>query len=281
MVREALHVERSGIQRTVTAKLYGHVASDERHAVHEALVTVATLLHDADHPSLVPPIDVGVLEGVPVAIYPRLRGVRSLATILLQRPAGSSRLPFDAALIVALAVAEAIAAAHDVGLVHGELSTRQVLVTASGEVKVTDFGEYRTSQGTSGVQRSIPLGERLAHVPPEIVSGARPTRASDVFSLGVLLHTLLLGPRFRRDETSDAILDAVREGRVVRPILAPVLSEELANVLHGALARRPEDRLTAGEIVTALRGVLLAANIPDVRSFLVWAARPAPVDADS
>ncbi len=274
IVREGMLDAPSGMKRPVTVKLYPHVPSDERSQVHGALISIASQLHTASHPSLHVPFEVGISDGVPYAVFPTLKSARSLATILRER----ERISFDAAMLVALAVCDAVAAAHEAGVVHGDLSPRQVLVTERGDVKVTDFAEYRTCQGTSGVQRAIPLWERLAHVAPEIVRGSAPTFATDVFSLGVLLNALFQGPRFTKDLDGDALLAAVRSGEVVRPIFAPLLPAELAEVLHKALSRRPEDRFpSAIELAEALRGVLLAANLPDPRRFVAQAlAAPMP-----
>lgn len=268
IVREGMLDTPSSLKCPVTVKLYPHVPSDERSHVHGALVTVTSQLHTASHPSLHVPFDVGISDGVPYAVFPALKNARSLSNVLHQR----ERISFDAALLVGLAVCDAVGAAHEAGVVHGDLSPRQVLLTERGDVKVTDFAEYRTCQGTSGVQRAIPLWERLAHVAPEIVRGSAPTFATDVFSLGVLLHALFQGPRFTKDLDGDALLAAVRNGHVVRPIFAPLLPTELSEVLNRALATRPEDRFAnAGELAEALRGVLLAANLPDPRRFVAQA----------
>ena len=269
-VREGLLDAAAGLKRPVTVKLYGHVASDERDAVHDALVTVASQLHQAEHPSLHVPFDVGLAGGIPYAVFARIKEARSLASVLRER----TRVSLDAALLIGVAVCEAVAAAHEAGVVHGDLSPRQILVSGAGDVKVADFGEYRTCQGTSGVQRAIPLRERLAHVAPEIVRGATPSFSTDVFSLGVVLNGLFQGPRFASDIDGDALLAAVRSGEVLRPIFAPILPQELASILHRALACRAADRYpSATELARELRSVLLAANLPDHRGFVREAMR--------
>lgn len=265
VVREGLLDMPSGLRRPVTVKLYGHVASDERRAVHDTLITIASHLHTAEHPSLHVPFDVGISAGIPYAVFARIRSAQSLAKILR----GRKRFALDAALLIGVAACEGVAAAHEAGVIHGDLSPRQILISAEGDVRVSDFAEYRTSQGTSGVQRATSLRERLAHIAPEIVRGAPPSVATDVFSLGIVLNELFQGPRFRDDMKSDALLAAVRKGEVIRPIFAPILDERLANVLHRALAARAADRFrSVNELVRELRAVLHGANLPDARTFI-------------
>jgi len=208
---------------------------------------------------------VGVSDGRPYVIREWIPGAQSVAQILGAR----KRLPLDAALLIALATIDAVACAHDIDYVHGDLSGRQVLISEHGDVKVTDFGEHTAFPSTSRVQRAMTLSQRLAHVAPELVSGKTPKAASDVFALGILLFELVQGPRFADGLPHEALLAAVKAGNVVRPILAPVLPEEIASVLHRAVNRRAEDRhVDARQLAAELRSAMLTLGLPDARNFV-------------
>jgi len=265
VVRRGRLCAGSGLARTAAVKLYGSLGSEDGDSVRDTLHEQAQLVADMGHPAIASILDVGVSRGRPYVIREWIPGAQSVAQILAAR----KRLPLDASLLIAVAAIDAVGCAHDIDYVHGDLSGRQVLVSEHGDVKVTDFGEYTAFPSTSRVQRAMTLSERLAHVAPELVRGQKPKAGSDVFALGILLFELLQGPRFADGLPHEALLAAVRAGNVVRPILAPVLPEEIAAVLHRAVSCRPEDRhADARELASDLRRAMLALGLPDARSFI-------------
>ena len=258
----------SGLARTVAVKLYGAVGADDGDAIRDTLDEQAQLVADMGHPAIASILDVGVSDGRPYVLREWIPGAQSVAQILAAR----RRLPLDAALLIVLATVDAVACAHDIDYVHGDLSGRQVLISEHGDVKVTDFGESTAFPSTSRVQRAMTLSQRLAHVAPELVRGKAPKASSDVFALGILLFELVQGPRFADGLPHEALLAAVRAGNVVRPILAPVLPEEIATVLHRAVSCRTEDRhQDARELSADLRRAMLTLGLPDARAFIAGA----------
>ena len=112
--------------------------------------------------------------------------------------------PADRVVELATPLAEAIAAAHDKGLVHRDLKPANILVTSDQHVKVLDFGLAKdvhavgqdgqtvTSYGRThpGVIMGTPL-----YMSPEQISGAEVDHRTDVFSLGIILFEMLTGHR--------------------------------------------------------------------------------------
>lgn len=156
-------------------------------------------------------------------------------------------------------VARGLQALHERGLVHGDISPRNVLVGADGRARLIDFGSCRTHAPDRGVTPGF--------VPPE--GAARPSVSADVFALGRTLAWLLdragATPRDRgrtvvrracqpspqrRYETADAFADAlqvrpVAGGRarvVVGGLLLAVLASDVAPDLEGDRARRVSQR---------------------------------------
>jgi len=103
--------------------------------------------------------------------------------------------PDDAAPLLAQA-AEALSAAHGAGVVHRDVKPSNILVTAEGHVKLSDFGIARAEADANLTQTGLVTGSP-AYLAPEVASGEQATPASDVWSLGAtLFHTLSGGPPY-------------------------------------------------------------------------------------
>lgn len=170
----------------------------------------------------------------------------SLASLVDSWKERGLRVPTDFALVVTLRVAEALGAAlfsdlpdgSIAGLVHGDLSPRQVLVSSEGDVKVCDFGQAALRDLVSNVRSRT----RLAYTAPEVACGGHPDARSDVFSLGVMLHELLLGPRFAQGTEFGEAVQMVRDGHFHLNVMEPNLPRGLRDVIERALDRTPMNR---------------------------------------
>jgi D-alanyl-D-alanine dipeptidase len=158
-------------------------------------------------------------EGAPWAAFETFRG--ELLSEILSKPAV---LPPTEAIDLVLQAASGLRAAHEVGLVHGNLSPDTILITRTADhrpvVKLIGFGLVQR-----GIAPSLRDAKSIQYAAPERLAGASPDERGDVFSLGAVLHQLLAGE----------LPSAGGGGRV------PV-SEAVRRVLAKALERLPEDR---------------------------------------
>ncbi len=179
------------------------------------------------------------------------------------------QFPQDLAILVAIKVAEGLSGALSAAqLVHGNLTARDVLISWSGEVKVTDFGLYVADSGVSMV-RAIDNVARVAAIAPEVAQGGLPNARSDVFSLGILLHELLLGQRFSPHTSPGDALELIREGTVHRGLMEPQLVMPLRALLRRCIEKDPSKRFAhAGEVATELKRVAVLLGIPDVPAYI-------------
>jgi serine/threonine-protein kinase len=286
---------RSALRRVIAVKVFDRIASDERESVIAALASASRRMAAVRHPNVVRVEDFGVIGlGQPFLLLEFVEGMTlsALAARLTER---DERIPLDLALFVCMEVAEALAAARvacsldgmRLGVIHGELAGCDVLLSWHGEVKVGDFGIGRAARAASSVRRTLAFARRLSALAPEVIRGQPFDARSDVFSLGVLLHEMLVGPRFGRSPTDTDALEWARDGVVRREIFEPRVSEPLQPILARALDPEPAKRYpNAGVLAYDLRHVALAMGVGDGRAFLrstlarVFAADPTDDDLE-
>jgi eukaryotic-like serine/threonine-protein kinase len=268
---------RYGVEREVALKIFDVVASDEYEPVLETLVAAAREAACVRHPNVVDVYDFGVCEpSQPYCVMELVEG-RSLAEFVNAYATTRQRIPLDLALFIGIEVAEALAGARiactpggvPLGVTHGELSTSEVILSWNGEVKVTDFRIAAATRAASGVRSMRSLARRIRALAPEVARGQSGDARSDVFSLGVLLREMLLGPRFPANITDAEALADARAGIVHSTVFEPQLVPELAAILHRALEKEPPKRYPhSGVLAYELRRVALAMGVGDGRIFL-------------
>jgi eukaryotic-like serine/threonine-protein kinase len=187
--------------------------------------------------------------------------------------------PFRVATLIAQA-ADAVHAAHGTGVVHRDLTPGNLLVCDGDVVKITDFGIARAS----GVPALTATGQVLgaaAYLAPEQVRGEPASPASDIYTLGVVLHECLTGAR----PFSGANPVEVAQAHLHRqpPPLPASVPEQLRAITADAMAKDPADRPgSAAELATRLRGVNPARPPSAPRRAPAWdwfASAPGPVAA--
>lgn len=207
------------------------------------------------HPHIVTIYDAGEDQGTIYIAMEYLEGVPLNEVIRNDRP--------DAARGIDLArrIALTLDYAHRQGIVHRDIKPSNILITAEGQVKLTDFGIARIEEAAAGqeTQAGEILGTPL-YMSPEQVMGQSVDGRSDLFSLGVILYEMVVGRRPFSGDSIAAIFHAITRGTPEAPEqVDPFLPKSLSGLILKSLAKDPADRFQTGEQMAAALAEALAA----------------------
>ena len=180
---------------------------------------------------------------------------------LKDRVLGEGALDPDAATKFASQIAQALGHAHEHGVIHRDIKSRNILLTQAGYAKVADFGIARAATATTTSSRPDPILGTPGYISPEQAMGKTVGPRSDLYSLGVVLYEMLTGtlPYGGEDPTSMAFQHV--HGPLRSPREAnPNIPEPLNALTTKLLAKDPEDRYASA--------VELAGDLERVRSGL-------------
>ena len=213
-----------------------------------------------NHPAIVTIYSVEEADGLHFLTMELVEG-RSLDHLI---PA--SGLDAERIFAIADALAGALAAAHDKGIVHRDIKPANVMITTNGGVKVLDFGLAKMREATAGDAPAADLTTAMhteagvvmgtgPYMSPEQVQGFPLDHRTDIFSLGVVLHEMATGQRpFRGVSSADLFASILRDAAPLVTDVRADLTEELARVIDRCLTKDPRSRIqTAREVGSELR----------------------------
>jgi eukaryotic-like serine/threonine-protein kinase len=169
-------------------------------------------------------------------------------------------MPVDLAIETATQMAEALAFAHEHGVIHRDIKPANVIVTGQrGRVKLTDFGIAHLVN-SDHTQTGQMLGSPR-YMSPEQAMGREIDGRSDIFSLGAVLYEMLTGHyAFDGDSLPTIVYRVIHETPVPAISLRPQLPPELASLLARMLDKDPQARPDARQLVNALHALLPVAS---------------------
>jgi serine/threonine protein kinase len=246
-------------------------------------------------------VQVFELERVDGQYYMAMEYVHGLdLSRMITRARNLGPFPIPLALFVICEVLKALQFAHDqtgeeggpLNVVHCDISPQNILISYSGEVKLTDFGISRAAFQAKSLHQVV--RGKYAYMSPEQVEGRALDRRTDLFSLAIVLYEMLTGRRLFKTRNRDETLARVRRAEVPSPrAYRSELSEELEGILLRALSRRAEDRFqNASQFLDSLSSLMVreghratnndvAAYLKSVINAAAAAARGEPLRSDS
>jgi serine/threonine-protein kinase len=170
-------------------------------------------------------------------------------------------LSLDSTIRYASQLADALAHAHERGIVHRDLKSANIVITPEGRAKILDFGvakriaigedtQAMTKSGLELTQAGAIVGT-LPYIAPEQLRGQPPDTRSDIWAMGVVIYEMAAGNRPFTGQTSFEVMSAILD-RPPRPTGGTVPAP-LAAVIERCLAKEPDRRYQrAGEVRAAL-----------------------------
>ncbi len=260
----------AGFQRTVAIKRIRPEYRAVRHYI-DMFIEEARVGSELAHPNIVQVHDFCSSEGAYYLIMEWVDGL-DLGTLQGAMARAGRHLSWPLVVAVSIGALRGLGAAHDrrtadgvaAPVIHRDVSPQNILVGASGAVKLTDFGLSRARDRANSLTVPGTVKGKLSYLAPEVTLGKPNTVASDLFSMGVVMWEVLCGQRLFDARNDLEVFKKIR-ACVVPPVrsLRPDAPEGLEKVVARATSLHPRDRYAhAADMVAELTAVLAEAGQP-------------------
>jgi serine/threonine-protein kinase len=246
--------EDTKLNRIVVVKaLSQELAHDP--AGRQRFLREARLASALDHPNICTIHEINEIEGVYFIVMQFVEG-KTLKDIFAKGP-----LDIRSALSIGIQLADALAAAHERGIIHRDMKSSNVIITPEGQCKILDFGlakHYGEAVPTSDdlTAQGALLGTP-SYMSPEQARGERVDHRTDVFSLGIILYEMLTGERPFKGRSRVEVMHAVISSPPPPLTLYnPQVNSDLERIVLRALAKDRHQRYgTMREMLADLKQV--------------------------
>lgn len=263
-VWEAVRIKSADIVVPCAIKLL-HPDFTETARERKLFMDEARIATQLDHGRIVKIIDVGTArDGRPFLVMERVDGVDLRSFIATMKDESEGLLDLDVVVYIVGEVLAALAYAHgrtvggsDGGVVHSDVTPGNILISSSGEVKLTDFGIARFAATAGPMSQAVGTPRYMS---PEQMSGD-PRRETDVYGLGVVLHELLEGKRFLEECSPDQLRGRVLMGpppKLTRQGVPAWLDELRERMIATDAKRRPRADQARAILVEHCQGYVAA-----------------------
>ena len=203
------------------------------------------------HPNIVSVYDVGKDGDTEYIVMEYVEG-RNLKEIIREY----APLSTEQSINLGRQITEAIQNAHEHHIIHRDIKPHNILVTADGHAKVTDFGIARAVSSATVTHTGDIIGS-VHYLSPEQAKGLQSNEQSDIYSLGIILYELITGKVPYDGETPITIaLKHLQEQPVLPSKINPRIEKEFEAVIMRAISKSPEQRyLSAKDLLEDLKHI--------------------------
>jgi serine/threonine protein kinase len=253
---------QTSLGRLVALKmiLRGSLATDADVARFRAEAEAVARL---DHPSIVPLYEAGEIAGQPYFSMKFVAG-QTLSQRLIDGP-----LPAREAAEILLPICRAVHFAHRAGLLHRDLKPSNILIGEDGRAMVTDFGLAKRLTADESLTHTGAIIGTPSYMAPEQAAGSRGEvgPASDVYSLGTILYTMLTGrPPFQAASPVDTVLMVLEQDALPPRLLNAKADRDLELIALKAIQKPPELRYASADAMAADLEAYLSGDSISARS---------------
>ncbi len=198
--------------------------------------------------------DVGDADGRPFIVMEYVAGP-TLAAVMKQTPI----LATARALAIARDIAAGLAAAHAIGVIHRDVKPANVIIDGDGSAKLADFGVAQAAfEEVDTTQQGVAIGSAM-YAAPEQGLDTHVTSAADLYSLGIILYTMLAGePPFAPGTPVELGIRRLMEPAPSLRSAVPDAVDEVVAVVDNLLAVDPEQRPSDARVVVDALNVIIA-----------------------
>src|SRR5271156_5234600 len=251
------------LERKVAIKVVGdRVLADK--TARDLLLHEARAASALNHPNICTIHEVGDSGGEAYIVMEQVEG-QALSSLL-----GTNGLPPDSVIRYGMQITDALAHAHEHGVIHRDLKSTNAMVTPEGRIKVLDFGlaaRLRDAELQEATSSKLPLAESrvvvgtLPYLAPELLRGEAAEARTDIWALGVLLYEMASGTHPFRGRTGFELTSAIlKEPATPLPASVP---PGLSAVILRCLEKSSADRYQrAGDVRSVLEAVQLSRPEP-------------------
>lgn len=273
-----------GFTKTVAIKrILPHLAKQGRAAA--AFADEARLTARLVHPNIVQVFDFGLGEdGVMFFAMEYVDGI-NLRTLLNLLEVRGEKLPHELVAYIGAQVAAGLAYAHTatdetgrpMNIVHRDISPHNIMLSARGEVKVTDFGIAKFADAMARRTDPNVIKGKLSYMSPEQAKQAPMDARTDIFALGLVLYELLTTERFFEANSPVAIYQMVSRHAGMTPTDLAKIPEPFHPAVRRTLEADPEMRIATAEELQDVLEDCVPLKINRVRAQLQELVESCPV----